>query len=81
VHALVGDEARRRGFAVIDLLEPLDAARSDAGRPIHIDFMHPNALGNLATARTLLKGLCDADLLPEGALRCPAKAPPSTPPL
>jgi lysophospholipase L1-like esterase len=80
VHALVGDEARRRGFAVIDLLEPLDAARSEADRPIHIDFLHPNALGNRAAARAMLEGLCDADLLPEGAVHCPAKAPSSTVP-
>ena len=80
VHARVGDEARHRGLAVIDLREPLDAARSEVDRPIHIDFMHPNPLGHVAAARILLEGLCDADLLPEGAVRCPAKAPSSTVP-
>ena len=80
VHARVGDEARHRGLAVIDLREPLDAARSEVDRPIHIDFMHPNPLGHVAAARILLEGLCDADLLPEGAVRCPANAPSSTAP-
>jgi hypothetical protein len=70
VHTLVADEARRRGFAVVDLQEPLAVAGREADRPIHLDFLHPNALGNRAAARALLEGLCDAELLPD-AVRCP----------
>jgi len=74
VHALVGEEARRRGFTLLDLREPMAAARSEADRAIHVDFVHPNALGNLAVARTLLVRLCDTQLLPAGAVRCPGQS-------
>lgn len=71
VHAFVGEEARRRGFAVLDLQPPLADARSTAKQAIHLDLLHPNAVGNRAVARALLAGLCDAELLPARTLRCP----------
>ncbi len=68
----VGTLTRELGdLAPLPLLSSLRLLLAvQAGRPIHMDFLHPNALGNRAAAHALLEGLCAAELLPEGTVRC-----------
>lgn len=60
VHALVGAEARARGFAVLDLQTTFAG-----GARMAADFLHPNAAGAEAAARAILADLERTGRLPE----------------
>lgn len=59
VHALVADEARARGFDVVDLEAALAGCENCAD-----DFLHPNARGAELAGRAVLAGLEELGRLP-----------------
>jgi lysophospholipase L1-like esterase len=74
VRALVAAAARREGLGVVDLAPAYAAARAQLGQALHLDFLHPNALGHRVAAHALLHHLCAEGLLPPDSLDCHALA-------
>jgi lysophospholipase L1-like esterase len=72
VHALVAAAAQRHGLGVIDLAPVYARVRYELGRPLHLDFLHPNPLGHRVAAHALLDDLCTGNWLPPGAVDCAA---------
>ena len=66
VHAFVTQEARKRGFRVLDLYPPYQAYTAAGLKPLNYDSLHLTRDGSSYTALITLANLLHEKLLPEG---------------
>jgi lysophospholipase L1-like esterase len=75
VHQIVAVQARKRGFAVLDLLPVYAGATRAFGTGMNLDFMHPDALGHRVAATAIRSWLCTSAWLPAASLDCAGPPP------